>query len=175
MNFKILLGKYCSSFFSQFDVLSKEVKLYSCLTNKSRHQTAFGGFLSLIAISLMLVPSFFMFTSLFIRTGPKAYEVTKFVDDSPKISFNNENSFFILRFHSRYTEIINETSIQFYGEMRTVKAEKTIKRYGFLICAITNNIFKESSSIFPILRKKMWRSITSAFRRCFLMDRKIKF
>ena len=134
MNYKILLGKYCSSFFSQFDVLSKEVKLYSCLTNKSRHQTAFGGFLSLIAISLMLVPSFFMFTSLFIRTGPKAYEVTKFVDDSPKISFNNENSFFILRFHSRYTEIINETSIQFYGEMRTVKAEKTIKRYGFDPC-----------------------------------------
>lgn len=81
-----------------------------------------------------------MFTNLFIRSSPKAYEVTKFVDDTPKILFDNANSFFIMRLHSRFTENINDSAIQFYGEMRTVKSEDIIRRYGFDLCVYDQHL-----------------------------------
>lgn len=141
-----------SIFFAKFDILSKEVKLNSCTTNDSRYQTAFGGILSIIAFCLTVFPAIYMFNGLFIRTSPKAYEVTRFIDDTPKIVFDNSNAFFILRFYSPSMSSINETFIKFYGQVRSAKTGKVYGNYGFDKCNYAQH-FKGVEDFFPSTQK----------------------
>lgn len=130
---------------SQYDILSEEVKLNSVFSNNPRPKKVFGGVLSLIAFFLSLAMATFMLSSLFIRTSPKAYEVTRFLDDTPRIYFNNENNFFIIRF---YSPIFPKSFIHFSGKMVTVKSQKIVREYGFDPC-IYDQDFEGLQNFFP--------------------------
>jgi len=85
-------------FLRNFDNFSEEVKLYSITSKKTRHQTAVGGILSIIAFSMSAIISVILLSSLIIRTNPKAYQVTRYSDDTSKIQFDQTGIFFVIRF-----------------------------------------------------------------------------
>lgn len=145
--------KKISKFLSKFDNISKEVKLNSFVTNESRYQTSIGGLLSIITMCLCVVLSIYMLLPLFFRTSPKAYEVTRFVDDTPKIIFDNQNNFFIVRFYSPLAKIINDSFIKFYGKMQTVNSGEIYAEYGFDPC-IYDQDFIGVKDLFPLSRKQ---------------------
>lgn len=147
------MKKTLSKFFSKYDILSEEVKVNSIFTNDSRPKKAFGGILSIISFSLSLAMALFLLSGLFIRASPKAYEVTRFIDDTPKIFFDNKNNFFVIRFYSPQTNLINESLINFYGKMATVKSETTLREYGFDPCVYDKD-FEGVKNFFPPEQKE---------------------
>lgn len=159
--------KKFSKIISKFDNISKEVKLNSFVTNETRYQTAFGGFLSIITLSLCCALSVYMLSALFYKSNPKAYEVTKFVDDTPKIIFDNQNNFFVLRFYTPFAKTINESFIKFYGVMYSVKNGTGYGEYGFDPC-IYDKDFNGVEKYFPSNLKEDLESNYFCLSKMFL-------
>ena len=68
------------------------------------------------------------------RSNPKAYEVRKYQDDTPKIYFDKYNMHFGLMFYTPLNYTMNETFLEFYGVIKSVKQEKVIANYKFKRC-----------------------------------------
>lgn len=145
--------KKIGKFFAQFDSISKEVKMNSFVTNETRYQTALGGFLSLITISLSLSLSLYMLKALVFRGNPKAYEVTRFQEDTPKIVFDNSNNFFIVRFYTPLEKKINGSFIQFFATMRGAKTGLSYGEYGLDPCVYERD-FQGVEDLFPYSQKE---------------------
>ena len=119
-------------FITNSDVLGSEIKLYNMEKSGTRHQTLFGGLMSIVVVALSFGASIFFFMDIILRANPKAYQVTRFVDDVPKLSFDKSGMFFGIQYTNPRDLKINlydERAISFYGMMKTFKTGTIVSEY----------------------------------------------
>lgn len=135
------------------DQIGNEIKLYNIERNGTRHKTIIGGVLSIIVILLSIACSVFFFMDIILRVNPKAYQLTKFQDDVPRLSFNQQGMFFGIQYTNPRDLTINlydERAVSYYGVMQTFKTGETIARYKLKKCVYSldflglENLFTKS-------------------------------
>ena len=120
------------------DVLGSEVKLYNMEKSDTRAQTLIGGLLSIIVICLSISASTLFFMEIINKANPKAYQVTRFQDDVPKLTFDKNGMFFAIQYSNPVTPSFNlhdERAITFYGHMQTFKTNTIVAQYLFEKCS----------------------------------------
>ena len=134
------------------DVIGNEIKFYNMERTGTRHKSLFGGLLSIIVVLLSIACSIFFFMDIFLRVNPKAYQLTKFQDDVPKLSFNPEGMFFGIQYTNPRDLKINlydEKAVNYYGVMKTFKTGATVAEYKLKKCVYSldflglENLFTE--------------------------------
>lgn len=124
------------------DLIGPDIRLYNFQSSGTNQQTVIGGLLSIIVISLSFAASVFFFTEIFIRSNPKAYQVTKFEDDVPKLSFDKNAMFFSVQFRNQLNPKLNmadERAFEFFGIMKKFKTNELVAEYKFGKCNYTND------------------------------------
>lgn len=124
------------------DQIGNEIKLYNIERNGTRHKTVFGGILSIVVILLSIACSIFFFMDIILRVNPKAYQLTKFQDDVPRLSFNQQGMFFGIQYTNPRDLTINlydERAVSYYGVMQTFKTGETIGRYKLRKCVYSQD------------------------------------
>ena len=117
------------------DVISQELKLHSMTETGTRQKTYFGGILSIIVVFLGLAVTGYFLSFLFLKTDPKAFQVTKYSDDTEKIFFDNSEFFFIMQVWSHLVNFnINDTVVKIVGVQRTNNPYSTLGTYYFEKC-----------------------------------------
>lgn len=85
------------NYFALLDIIGPEVRFFSRNEHTSRRQSAIGGFISIIVCSLALSVSFYFLLDIFIRKNPKTYQMTSYMDDTPKIEVGTSQISFAVK------------------------------------------------------------------------------
>lgn len=124
------------------DLIGPDIRLYNIQSSGTNQQTTIGGLLSIIVVSLSVATSTYFFTEILIRSNPKAYQVTRFEDDVPKLNFDKNGMFFGIQFRNPLSpklNMSNERAFDFFGVMKTFKTNELVAEYKFGKCNYTDD------------------------------------
>ena len=123
------------NFFLKLDIIEPEIKLSNFKKTGTRNQTFFGAFFSIAAICMSILIAVYFFMDIIVRKNPKAFQVTRYDDDTKKIVFDQSGMFFALRIWSPVAgNFINESAMTFYAQSYTAKYGKFIGQWKFEKC-----------------------------------------
>lgn len=121
----------------KFDVIGPEIKLYNMKKTGLRNQTAFGGIMSIVVAVLSVISSAYFFSDIIFKTNPKAYQVTQFKDDVPKLKFDQTGMFFGIQYTNPQNPSLNlydPKAVTFYGKTQTFKSGRILANYTLERC-----------------------------------------
>ena len=121
----------------KIDIIGPDVRLFNMKKTGTRDQTIFGGLLSIIVECLAFVASFYFFSDIVFKTNPKAYQVTQFKDDVPKLTFDHNGMFFGIQYTNPQNpniNLYNERAVTFYGKIQTFKSGQILAYYKLEKC-----------------------------------------
>ena len=135
----------------KIDIIGPDVRLFNMKKTGTRDQTIFGGLLSIIVECLAFVASFYFFSDIVFKTNPKAYQVTQFKDDVPKLTFDHNGMFFGIQYTNPQNpniNLYNERAVTFYGKIQTFKSGQILAYYKLQKC-IYKTDFLGLEDLFP--------------------------
>lgn len=126
----------------KLDIIGPEIKLYNMEENDIRHKSFSGGLLSIIYSLLGFTFTVYFFMDIVMKSNPKAYQVTRYQDDVPKLNFGKNGMFFGLSYINPRNSSINmydEKATTFFGVMKTFKKGDVIADYKFEKCVYSKD------------------------------------
>ena len=123
------------SLLKRADIIGEEIKLNAIENSGSIRRTYFGGLLSICVVGLSIAVFCYFMLALIIKSNPKAFQVTKFLDDAPQITFDDNGIFVSVAIWSGSVKHVDESIVTITGTVKDASSkDPNILNYEFGPC-----------------------------------------